>query len=297
MVAVRALLAAGPNHLGGAQPLPVAAADTLPPLLHTQVFHGGFFFCFCGVFLFFALARFFYVLAVVRARGRAFFLLSTICQPTRNCPQPLVAWRLPRQMQPDSDNNNSNTGNNTNTNNDNKTTTIFGPDTLPFPPPHFCSFLFPPVSPSRCLFRPRPRPRPQPPSQPPVPHLRPRPLSPSPSPVHAPHPRLRSRDVALRFGADAERAGCQSCGKRPPRCRLPAAHVQRRCVPRVAPGRGDRCPRRRHGEVRCARAANYCLLTLLVPMCVNSCKITDRYGSRILVCAGAGSRLFFATPV
>lgn len=37
MPAVRALLAAGPNHLGGAQPLPVAASDTLPPLLHTQV--------------------------------------------------------------------------------------------------------------------------------------------------------------------------------------------------------------------------------------------------------------------
>lgn len=37
MSAVRALLAAGPNHLGAAQPLPVATSDTLPPLLHTQV--------------------------------------------------------------------------------------------------------------------------------------------------------------------------------------------------------------------------------------------------------------------
>ena len=37
MPAVRALLAAGPNHLGAAQPLPVATSDTLPPLLHTQV--------------------------------------------------------------------------------------------------------------------------------------------------------------------------------------------------------------------------------------------------------------------
>lgn len=37
MGAVRALLAAGPNHLGAAQPLPVATSDTLPPLLHTQV--------------------------------------------------------------------------------------------------------------------------------------------------------------------------------------------------------------------------------------------------------------------
>lgn len=37
MPAVRALLAAGPNHLGAAQPLPVANSDTLPPLLHTQV--------------------------------------------------------------------------------------------------------------------------------------------------------------------------------------------------------------------------------------------------------------------
>lgn len=37
MPAVRALLAAGPNHLGVAQPLPVATSDTLPPLLHTQV--------------------------------------------------------------------------------------------------------------------------------------------------------------------------------------------------------------------------------------------------------------------
>lgn len=41
MGAVRALLAAGPNHLGAAQPLPVATSDTLPPLLHTQV-------CVCG---------------------------------------------------------------------------------------------------------------------------------------------------------------------------------------------------------------------------------------------------------
>lgn len=37
MSMVRALLAAGPNHLGTAQPLPVACSDTFPPLLHTQV--------------------------------------------------------------------------------------------------------------------------------------------------------------------------------------------------------------------------------------------------------------------
>ncbi|CAN0288899.1 unnamed protein product, partial [Ectocarpus fasciculatus] len=40
MGAVRALLAAGPNHLGAAQPLPVATSDTLPPLLHTQMLSG-----------------------------------------------------------------------------------------------------------------------------------------------------------------------------------------------------------------------------------------------------------------
>ncbi|CAM9206863.1 unnamed protein product [Hapterophycus canaliculatus] len=40
MAAVRALLAAGPNHLGAAQPLPVATSDTLPPLLHTQMLSG-----------------------------------------------------------------------------------------------------------------------------------------------------------------------------------------------------------------------------------------------------------------
>lgn len=41
MTAVRGLLAAGPNHLGAAQPLPVATSDTLPPLLHTQVSGGS----------------------------------------------------------------------------------------------------------------------------------------------------------------------------------------------------------------------------------------------------------------
>lgn len=37
MCAIRRILAAGPNHLGAAQPLTVATSDTLPPLLHTQV--------------------------------------------------------------------------------------------------------------------------------------------------------------------------------------------------------------------------------------------------------------------
>ena len=41
MPAVKALLAAGPNHLGAAQPMPVATSDTLPPLLHTQVCHNA----------------------------------------------------------------------------------------------------------------------------------------------------------------------------------------------------------------------------------------------------------------
>lgn len=48
MGAVRALLAAGPNHLGAAQPLPVATSDTLPPLLHTQVLYGGLRVCFAA---------------------------------------------------------------------------------------------------------------------------------------------------------------------------------------------------------------------------------------------------------
>lgn len=70
MVAVRALLAAGPNHLGGAQPLPVAASDTLPPLLHTQVYKGvsSYFFSCRVVFFFFLVCclRRFFVSLVVR---------------------------------------------------------------------------------------------------------------------------------------------------------------------------------------------------------------------------------------
>lgn len=37
MASVRALLLAGPNHLGAAQPLTVTTSDIIPPLLHTQV--------------------------------------------------------------------------------------------------------------------------------------------------------------------------------------------------------------------------------------------------------------------
>lgn len=40
IVSVRALLAAGPNHLGAAQPLTVATSDIIPPMLHTQMLSG-----------------------------------------------------------------------------------------------------------------------------------------------------------------------------------------------------------------------------------------------------------------